>query len=201
MLDIEEKELKQVDVLLENYHTGNRIRQCLPIFWSLIAIKCVLAEYLVQRYDVPIAAYWVWAPSLSMGVVATLLFGRFSWRGFMSEPPSVRRDAALWGISMLCMMVVLILGFQSKSEAAFQVPRYFSLILSVSFLLHALLERSLTYLCLGVLWAAVTFYYLSHAKMIDLVSFAGFMFVFVVIPFGWKWWQSRQQEKGWSYQI
>lgn len=47
----------------------------IPLLWSLLISKCFTLEYLVEAYSVPInSAIYVWLLSISMAMVATILY-------------------------------------------------------------------------------------------------------------------------------
>lgn len=44
--------------------------------WTLILIKCILASWAMERWDVPIHDFYVWGPSFILGAVCTFLYLR-----------------------------------------------------------------------------------------------------------------------------
>jgi len=41
------------------------------IGWALILLKCVLASFAILRWDIPIADFYVWGPSIMFGALCT----------------------------------------------------------------------------------------------------------------------------------
>lgn len=46
----------------------------LIVFWTLIAIKCLLAHWAIHHWEMPIGSIYIWAPSVAAAALCTLVF-------------------------------------------------------------------------------------------------------------------------------
>jgi hypothetical protein len=51
-----------------------RTPRVILVAWVLIAIKCLLVVWAVERWQVPVHAGWVVWPTIAFGALATLLW-------------------------------------------------------------------------------------------------------------------------------
>lgn len=67
-------------------HRQISVRMVLVVFWMLIVIKCALAHWAIVRWDMPVAAFWIWFPTFLFAALCTIvLLARDSLAG----PPRI----------------------------------------------------------------------------------------------------------------
>ncbi len=55
-----------------------RLRLILVIFWVVVLVKCVLAQWAIVTYDIPINGWlYVWTPTCVLGIVCTVIYSRY----------------------------------------------------------------------------------------------------------------------------
>lgn len=52
----------------------HRVDRFVVLGWTLILGKCVLASWAIRRWDIPIADFYVWGPSIIFGALCTYLY-------------------------------------------------------------------------------------------------------------------------------
>jgi hypothetical protein len=53
-----------------------KVERVILVCWVLIALKCWLISWLIQKYHVPINPLWVIAPTLVFAVMCTFVYWR-----------------------------------------------------------------------------------------------------------------------------
>lgn len=46
----------------------------LAVFWVLVAVKCVLADWAIGYWEIPFRSVFIWAPTVVAAVICTILF-------------------------------------------------------------------------------------------------------------------------------
>lgn len=55
-----------------------RLWLILAIFWVIVLAKCILAQWAIIHYEIPINGWlFVWAPSCALGVFCTVIYCRY----------------------------------------------------------------------------------------------------------------------------
>ena len=190
-MEVQPSEIRRIEHLLKDQKGQQRFRQLLPVFWGLIAFKCVLGEWTLIHFQVPISSFWVWFPSFCTALVATLVYGKYSAKGIRREPPTIRIDFAVWILSIISMVVIAYFGYQSRSLEIPDLATLFSVVFAITYTIHGKLENVPMFYKVAGGWIITAIVLIINDNLSNLLIFAGAIFLLVVCPFTWIYWKQK----------
>ena len=175
-------ELEQIKLALEAERNVVSFRGYVYIFWGLIAAKCFLAEWAVRYYQMPFRSYFVWAPTLFFGLVATWVYAGFILKAKLNRPLTGRFVAAIWGGCLMGAAMVSILGLGSGHLSTYQLPGILAVITGIGYFVHSVIDHRTIYKCAAYGWWAGSSYLFFQPNVHALAWFALLILVCQVTP-------------------
>lgn len=133
----------------------------IALLWGLLFAKCFIVEHYVQAYAVPVNSWlYVWALSISMATVATVVF----WRLRTTERLPPRLPRALLMGWVFCLAIV-------------------GLLLMSAWIIPALQLASITVACAVVLGCGYAWQGLHSKAFLDWFPAGGWWLMAALLPF------------------
>jgi len=173
----------EFELLLERSAQVASSRMLLLIFWGLILAKCVLLQWLILTYDVPVdGGLFVWAPSIIFGALCSLVYGKVTLEEFHRTPLTSRLVKGIWAACIVAMGIfgVVAVGFQEISP--FVLPAVFAVLMGVGFFIQGMLDLRPYLRVAAVGWwlGSIWLFYRTDAS--SLLSLGVMVVAFQVCP-------------------
>ena len=119
---------------MHSAHASNQRNLIILVLWGLVFAKCLILEYLVRVYSVPINSFvYVWVLTLSMASAATVVFFRTKVTK-IGYPKEISIIYLIWlGCGTVGLLLVGIL-FLTIELNPYKVPTILSILLGIGYL-------------------------------------------------------------------
>ena len=157
-------------------------KEILIILWGLLFTKCFVFEYLVQTYAVPVnSILYIWAPSIVMAAVATVVFLRIRNNGILISFTTAR-STRTWGGLFVLALVILTVGFYLTLIESTRIPAYLGLLLGLGYGLDGLRTKDWLDWLPGLGWwlGAILIFQLNSIAGLQIFAFC--IVLFTVLP-------------------
>ncbi len=163
---LDKPEMTEVKMALEYEKKVTPQRLILFMFWGLILVKCIMAEWAINYYSMPINSIYVWLPTLIFGFIATWVYFESIVKGFMTQPLVGRYVAKIWAGCAVAITIVGIVGTGLNAFSIFLLPAFFSIIIGLGYFCYSAVDQRLIFkYCAGVWWiGSVGLFYCSNVN-------------------------------------
>lgn len=156
--------------------------EILIVLWGLLFTKCFVFEYLVSVYSVPVnSILYIWAPSIVMATVATLVFLRIQSEG-RTAGMATSLTAGKWGGIGVAALLILFIGLYSNLILPARIPAYFALLMGLGYGLQGARTKDLLDWLPALGWWVGGITIFQSASVVGLLIFAVCIVLFSVLP-------------------
>lgn len=188
--------LQEIKIALENPREKSPWQGLLFIGWGLVLAKCLLAEWAIHKWQVPLRSGIIWWPTLLTAGAGTLAYIAFHWRRGAREPLTGRFVAAIW---VACASALGLLAAAQASGSLGSVgllPGLAAVLLGIAFWVHSVLDHRGVFRVAAIGWWLAAIHLLAWPTPDGLAWFALYLVLFQVGPFFGLWWKSRTAQAG-----
>jgi hypothetical protein len=168
-------------------------RTLLVFFWGLIIAKCLLLQWLIERYHAPInGPLFVWTPSCLMSGAITIYFASRVFRELPRMPLSGRLVSATWAACGAAFLVLAAAAGIYGVFSPFLLPALAAVLLGVGCYIHSVADRRLLFKVTGVLWWLAAMWLFTQVGWNVLIWMSLFMVLLLVAPAAWLYWSGQR---------
>lgn len=190
---------RAIRLQLENARRVEQGRYMLSLYWGIILAKCLLVEWSVRVYEMPFNSLYLWAPTLLLSVIATIIY----WKALYARSGSLRLAptfvTAIWAGAAATISVITIGSVASATITADDLPPIGASLTGFALFVSGIQKHHRLSTVLGLLWwlfALMLFTAVSHNSFLYL---AIGIFALHTLPFGAEMlvgnWKRRVGEK------
>ncbi len=186
-VEIESREMNQVRMALEQGRNISRFSGLLNIFWGLIAAKCVLSEWAVERFNWSILSLYIWMPTFLFGCICTWVYAGVTLNKIHSRPLTGRFVSAIWGGCLMALALVGMGGWGMQNFNLHLLPAIFSVILGIGFFIHGVIDNRIVFKFSAYGWWLGSIGLFYQPDIDALAWFSLMIILFHVLPAFWLW--------------
>jgi len=168
-------------------------RMLLLVFWGLILAKCVVLQWAIITYDVPVdGGLFIWVPSFIFGAICSLVYGKVTLEAFHRTPLTSRLVRGIWAACVAAMTLfgVVAVGFGEINPLI--LPAIFAVLMGVGFFIQGMIDPRPYLRVAAVGWWLGSVWLFYQADAAALLSLAAMIIALQVTPTTLLYWQERK---------
>ncbi|MGE9297216.1 MAG: hypothetical protein ACQKBV_13115 [Puniceicoccales bacterium] len=186
----------ELELALERSERVVASRMLLLVFWGLILAKCILLQWAILRYDVPVdGGLFIWTPSFIFGAVCTIVYGKVTFEEFHRTPLTSRLVRGIWAACIAAMSLLGIVAVGLGGMSPFLLPGVFAVLMGVGFFIQGAMDPRPYLRTAAIGWWLGSIWLIYQASADALLSLAVMVIAFQVTPTLLLFWQEKQRVK------
>jgi hypothetical protein len=190
------QEVAELEIALERARRVPAFRALLLLCWGLIMAKCLLVQWTILTYHVPInGVVMVWVPSVSVCALITIYYASRVFRELPHMPLSGRIVSATW-IACGTAFIVLVIAVVAYGEfSSYLLPALAAVLLGVGYYIHSATGYRILFKLAAAGWWIAALWLFAHPDPSALAWMSLFLVLFEVLPATWLYFTARRAAK------